>query len=127
MFALLIVACKKDNKTDNPSSDYRDAWIGGYFYNLRYSYWDPDTSYVKHYTGTLTVESVGDNCVGIQLADSTRYWLCEISTDGYMTLVNSNNVWRQFEGNFPKSDSLYFYCTNYGPGAGVSLKYTCNR
>ena len=126
VFALAFAACKKD-KDPEPAKDYRDAWVGGYFYNLRFSYWDPDTSYVNHYSGTLSVTSVGDKFVGIQLSDSTRYWLCEVSNDGNLTFIEGNSYWREFEGSFPKSDSLYLDCANYGPGAGARLTYKCNR
>ena len=121
LFALLMVACKKE------PSDYRCVWVGCYDYNARISTWYPDHGTTQYQSGNLSVASASDSCVNIMLSDSTRYWLCKVSVDGNLTLVESNSAMREFEGCFPQSDSLYIDCANYGPGTGISWTYYCKK
>jgi hypothetical protein len=125
LFAVTSVACKKSIFL----SDYRDQWLGRYNYDLELSGWQPDTIYpVQHQSGVLFVEARGNNSVIIRLENSARWWQCEVADNGHLTLVKGDiTYWREFEGCFPESDSLYINCSYFSPGSGARFRYFCNK
>jgi len=115
------LSCEKEPTT----TDYRDGWVGSYNYNgENYSWLPTGYSPTTYFTGSLTVNAYEDSCVRIQLCDSTAEEIvCKVGVDGSLKLVG--NQYRGFRGNFFDADSLYFYCTNYTPGAGNAKEYHC--
>ena len=117
----LVVACAKEE-----SRDYRDAWVGEYGYTCHRYSWNPRGSGPESYTdGTLRVNAHEDSCVRIALSDESMSWLCKVDTAGQLSLVG--NEYRAFNGAFPTSDSLYFHCSNFSPGAGTGWDFECDR
>ena len=117
----LAVSCGKEE-----SRDYRDAWVGEYGYTCHKYSWNPRGSGPESYTdGTLRVSAEEDSCVGITLLEESKNWLCKVDASGVFSLIG--NEYRVFNGRFFAADSMYFYCSNFSPGAGTCWEYECKR
>ena len=125
IISLLTVSCNKDN-------DPGKKWVGTYHYIVNVSAWagpgnEYDTTYVSN--GDLQVSYIkGKEGVFIALLpDSAKTWQCSVAEDGKLTLVESNQSYKSFQGRFIVPDSLDFECAYFSPGSGIDWHFRCQR